>query len=55
MKNIIVVGGGPCGIMASYQIKKNNPNYQVYLIDRTSIGKRIKVSGNGKNKGSKIR
>lgn len=48
MKSIVVIGGGPCGIMASYQIKKNHTDYQVILIDKTSIGKRIKVSGNGR-------
>ena len=48
MKKIVVLGGGPCGIMASYQIKKNHPSYQVYLIDKQTIGKRIKVSGNGR-------
>ena len=48
MKKILVVGAGPCGLMASYQIKKNNPSYQVILLDKDEFGKRIKVSGNGR-------
>ena len=48
MKKILVVGAGPCGLMASYQIKKNNPSDQVILLDKDEFGKRIKVSGNGR-------
>ena len=48
MKKILVVGAGPCGLMASYQIKKNNPSYRVILLDKDEFGKRIKVSGNGR-------
>ena len=46
---ILVIGAGPCGILASYQIKLLHPDYQVTLIDKDNqIGKRIKVSGNGR-------
>ena len=46
---IIVVGADPSGILASYKIKINHPNYDVVLIEKDSqIGKRIKVSGNGR-------
>lgn len=47
---VIIIGAGPCGIMAAIEIKKNNPSYQVILLekDSRSIGSRIKVSGNGR-------
>ncbi len=47
--NIIVIGAGPMGIMASISIKKNNPSFNVTLLEKEeSIGSRIKVSGNGR-------
>lgn len=49
MKKIAVIGGGPSGLSASYQIKKNHPDYEVFLIEKDAqLGKRIKVSGNGR-------
>ena len=47
---VVVIGAGPCGIMSSIEIKKNNPEYQVILLekDSRSIGSRIKVTGNGR-------
>ena len=47
---VIIIGGGPCGIMAAIETKKNNPNWEVILLekDSRSIGSRIKVSGNGR-------
>lgn len=47
--NIIVIGAGPMGIMASISIKKNNPSFNVTLLEKEeTIGSRIKVSGNGR-------
>lgn len=49
MRNIYIIGGGVCGIVASYYIKKLNPNYQVTVLEKDKeVGKRIKVSGNGR-------
>ena len=49
MKKIAIIGGGPAGLTASYQIKKNHPSYQVVLFEKDNqLGKRIKVSGNGR-------
>ncbi|MGN1295596.1 MAG: NAD(P)/FAD-dependent oxidoreductase [Bacilli bacterium] len=46
---ICVIGGGPFGILSAISIKKNNPFYDVVLLEKNeSIGSRIKVSGNGR-------
>lgn len=46
---VIVVGAGPCGIIASLKVKQLHPDYDVLLIEKDNqIGKRIKVSGNGR-------
>lgn len=49
MKRIAVIGSGPSGLTACYKIKENHPDYQVILFEKDEmIGKRIKVSGNGR-------
>ena len=49
MKRIAIVGGGPGGLTACYKIKEEHPDYQVVLFEKDEmIGKRIKVSGNGR-------
>ena len=46
---VVVVGGGPCGILTSISIKKFHPEYEVILLEKDKdIGSRIKVSGNGR-------
>ena len=47
---VLIIGGGPSGIMSAIEIKKNNPTYKVTILekDSRSIGSRIKVSGNGR-------
>ena len=43
------MGAGPCGIIASLKVKQLHPDYDVILIEKDNqIGKRIKVSGNGR-------
>lgn len=48
--DVIIIGAGPCGIMSGIEIKKNNPSYNVTILEKDSrgIGSRIKVSGNGR-------
>ena len=46
MANVIVVGGGPAGIMAALTSAKNN---DVILIERNSeIGAKLKLTGGGR-------
>lgn len=49
MKKIAVIGGGVSGISASIHLKKRYPDYEVIIFESDSeIGKRIKISGNGR-------
>ncbi len=49
MKKIVIVGGGVCGISTAYHLKKHYPSDEVILLEKdSSIGNRIKVSGNGR-------
>lgn len=46
---VIVIGGGPCGLLSAINIKKVHPNYKVLLLEKEKdIGPRIKISGNGR-------
>lgn len=38
MKNIVIVGGGTAGWLSSYYLKKKYSNYNILLIESTSIG-----------------
>lgn len=49
MKNIAVIGAGPSGLMSIYSLLEDNSDLNITLIEsENEIGKRIKVSGNGK-------
>lgn len=46
MSKVIVIGGGPAGIMAALKASKNN---EVILLEKTSdIGKKLKLTGGGR-------
>jgi predicted Rossmann fold flavoprotein len=47
--DLIIIGGGAAGIMASISAKRNNPDLSVAIIDRTfALGRKILVCGAGR-------
>ncbi len=47
--DLVVVGGGAAGMMASISAKKHHPNFKVALLDRTfALGRKILVCGAGR-------
>lgn len=49
MERIVIVGGGVFALSAAYCLKRKNPSYEVIILEASDeIGKRIKVSGNGR-------
>ena len=48
-EKIIIIGGGPSGIMAAIFAKRKNINNEITIIERNEkIGKKILISGNGR-------
>lgn len=46
---VIVIGSGPCGLLSAISIKRHHPDYDVLILEKdSSIGSRIKISGNGR-------
>lgn len=46
---VAIIGGGPSGILSAIMLKKNNPEFEVMIIEKEErIGKKIYVSGNGR-------
>ncbi|OCN05652.1 hypothetical protein A4S06_08040 [Erysipelotrichaceae bacterium MTC7] len=49
MRNIVIVGGGPAGMMAAISAKKNHTDAQVYLLERNhTLGMKLSLSGGGR-------
>ncbi len=44
---IAIVGGGACGLVAAYQLKKQRPDFHVTVFEKNpTVGKKILMSGN---------
>lgn len=50
MRNkIIVIGGGPAGMMASFSAKMHHPEAEVHLFERNQeLGKKMLLTGGGR-------
>lgn len=47
MKDVIIIGGGPAGMMCAYQLEKSKVDY--LLIEKNdSLGKKLLITGNGR-------
>ncbi len=45
--NIAIIGGGACGLVAAYQLKKQRPSLNVTVFEKNpTVGKKILMSGN---------
>lgn len=46
---IAIIGGGACGLVCAHQIKKDNPEADVVILERSpTVGKKILMTGNSK-------
>lgn len=49
MKIIIIIGGGPAGMMAAITSKKNYPDWDVILLEKNNtLGKKLLITGKGR-------
>ncbi|HPT89659.1 MAG TPA: NAD(P)/FAD-dependent oxidoreductase, partial [Bacilli bacterium] len=49
MSEIIIIGGGPAGMMAAISSKLHHPDAKVYLLERNDVlGKKLRLTGGGR-------
>jgi predicted Rossmann fold flavoprotein len=47
--NLVIIGGGPAGMMAAISAKQHHPDMKVAIVDRTfELGRKLTISGSGR-------
>ena len=50
MKKVVIIGAGPAGLTAAYELLKDNREYEVVILEETEniggISKTVKYNGN---------
>lgn len=46
---VIIIGGGPAGMMAAISCKQNNPSYDVVILEKNNtLGRKLLITGKGR-------
>ena len=46
---VVVIGGGPAGMMAAISCKTNYPSYEVILLEKNAaLGRKLLITGKGR-------